>query len=96
MTQTIIDGKYIKNESDSHKTLAVQCEVTEFYGYNLDALWDLFAYGVKRPVCLIWYHSEISRSSMGSAFYQIAHVLQRVKEQDARMNWVDCFDYVLK
>ncbi|MFC0821252.1 barstar family protein [Moraxella marmotae] len=96
MNEIIIDGRYIKTEQDFHKTLAEQCKVTEFYGCNLDALWDLLSAGVERPVCIIWHDSENSRKAMGLVFYQIIHILQRVKEQDELFDWADKFDYILK
>ncbi|WP_258555994.1 barstar family protein [Moraxella ovis] len=48
MNQIMIDGNIVKTEKDFHRTLAIQCDVTEFYGHNLDALWDLLSWGVER------------------------------------------------
>lgn len=96
MNQIMIDGKTVKTERDFHNMLAVQCGVVGFYGCNLDALWDLLAYGVERPTCIIWHDSESSKNSMGSSFCQIVYILQRVKEQDESLGWADRFDYVLK
>lgn len=96
MNQIIIDGNTVKTEQDFHKTLAIQCGVTEFYGHNLDALWDLLSWGVERPVCIVWNNSEKSKNSMGVSFYGIINVLQRTKEQDEGFGWVERFDYILK
>ena len=97
MNQIMIDGNIVKTEKDFHRTLAIQCDVAEFYGHNLNALWDLLSWGVERPVCIIWNNSANSKKFMGaSAFYQIINVLQRVKEQDESFGWVDRFDYIIK
>lgn len=45
MNQIMIDGNIVKTEKDFHRTLAIQCDVTEFYGHNLNALWDLLSWG---------------------------------------------------
>ena len=53
----------LKLKKDFHRTLAIQCDVTEFYGHNLNALWDLLSWGVERPVCIIWNNSENSKKN---------------------------------
>ena len=45
MNQIMIDGNIVKTEKDFHRTLAIRCDVTEFYGHNLNALWDLLSWG---------------------------------------------------
>lgn len=36
----ILDGKKLANKEKLHKTLKVNLQLSNFYGENLDALWD--------------------------------------------------------
>jgi ribonuclease inhibitor len=91
-----IDGSSILTEQDFHEELAAAIGVREFYGYNLDALWDLLSAGVERPVVLRWKNSELSRRSMGNSFHDIIKVLERVKSQDISFGWPGQFVYFLE
>lgn len=90
-----LDGLKILNEQDFHEALAVALDVQEFYGRNLDALWDLLSASVERPLIIIWNSHEASKKRMGDDFYKIVEVLDRVKSQDESFGWDDRFSYLL-
>lgn len=41
MKDYILDGYFFKNKTDSHKYLKEVFSFPDYYGENLDALWDL-------------------------------------------------------
>ena len=41
MKTAFIDGRKIRSKADLHQTLKDQLELPEYYGANLDALWDM-------------------------------------------------------
>ena len=90
-----LDGEKILSELDFHRELARIFNVQEFYGCNLDALWDLLSAGVERPVTLVWKNSELSKENMGMIFGKIQEILERVKQQDERFGWENKFSYLL-
>lgn len=90
-----IDGEKVITELDFHRELARVLDVQEFYGYNLDALWDLLSAGVDRPVRLVWRNSEVSKQRMGLVFERIQEILERVTLQDEKFGWEDKFTYLL-
>lgn len=63
MNQIMIDGNIVKTEKDFHRTLAIQCDVTEFYGHNLNALWDLLSWGWKDQFVLFGIILKIQKNS---------------------------------
>ena len=38
-----IDGAVLKSKEELHNTIAWQLSLPEYYGYNLDALWDVLS-----------------------------------------------------
>ena len=46
-------GDLIETEKDFHKQIATSLGVEEYYGCNLDALWDLLSASIERPIILI-------------------------------------------
>lgn len=43
--ELVLDGNLITNKEELYKTLKEQIKDVEFYGNNLDALWDVLSYG---------------------------------------------------
>ncbi|EKY3120947.1 barstar family protein, partial [Cronobacter turicensis] len=54
MTEIILDGKKIENESEFHSVMSDLLNFGPYYGRNLDALWDRLSTDVERPVKIIW------------------------------------------
>tara|TARA_R110000868_G_scaffold110920_2_gene299934 strand:- start:1570 stop:1881 length:312 start_codon:yes stop_codon:yes gene_type:complete len=91
-----LDGRAVVTEQDFHRLLATALGVQDFYGYNLDALWDLLSSGVERPLTLKWKNCSLSRCSMGNSFNEILGVLERVRLQDESFGWSEKFLYALE
>ena len=69
----------------------------EYYGNNLDALWDVLTTDIERPVKLIWYNSAISHKNLGEEnFQRIVEVLQDVQTWDQKQGWDERFEFVLR
>lgn len=90
-----INGEMVKSEMDFHRELASALGVESFYGYNLDALWDLLSSSVERPICLRWVNASTSNRFMGRTYQDIIDILERVRIQDERFGWVDKFTYTI-
>jgi len=89
-----IYGDQMTSESDFHNEIARQLNVENYYGKNLDALWDLLSTGVERPLNLIWLDVNISKEKIRS-FDKIISVFDRVRNQDEQSEWEDKFTYTL-
>ncbi|MFJ2280955.1 barstar family protein [Pseudomonas sp. NPDC087803] len=90
------DGLSISSEQEFHKRIASAFSVTQYYGNNLNALWDLLSTDVERPIELIWTNSKHSEERMGDAYKKILTILDRVKSQDESFGLEEKFSYQLK
>ena len=45
MKRIVFDFKKIKNKKDFYNELAEKVQLPEYFGYNLDALWDIITSG---------------------------------------------------
>jgi len=91
-----IFGKKINSKQDFHDQLARALDVQQYYGRNLDALWDLLSASIERPVHLVWFDSLESKSKLSEDFENIVSVLERVRLQDEKFGWDDKFTYTMK
>jgi ribonuclease inhibitor len=90
-----LDGANILSEKDFHRELAIALGVEEFYGCNLDALWDLLSASVERPLNIKWVRHDLSKDKMGDDFYKVIEILERVKVQDEDFGCQEKFSYAL-
>jgi ribonuclease inhibitor len=94
--QIEIQGEQIESELDFHRQFAIAFEL-DFYGNNLDALWDSLTGDVERPVLLVWLNSDQSRENMGSvSFDRIVQILNKVQAEDLADGWDERFEVQLR
>ena len=91
-----IIGNIINEEKDFHTQLAVALGVQQYYGHNLDALWDLLSLSIERPIHLVWKNSSESKKKLGKQFEEIVSILERVRLEDEKYGWKDKFTYSLE
>ena len=65
MKQVTLKGEKIRSVSDLHKELKEQLELPDYYGENLDALWDCLTGWVGMPLLIEWKNVEKSRIYLG-------------------------------
>lgn len=91
-----LDGAKITSEPDFHREISRLLDFGEYYGGNLDALWDRLSTDVERPLVLAWKHSSESRAAMGERFDKIIGVLMRVEHQDKEWGLEERFELRLE
>lgn len=90
------DGLSISSEQDFHKRIASAFSVAQYYGNNLNALWDPLSTDVEHPVEIVWKNSKESEQSMDGTFKKIISIFERTKNQDISLGLADKFEYKLK
>ena len=70
-----LDGTAIRSEADFHDAIRHASGI-DFYGRNLDALWDLLTGLVDPPIEICWTDSGSSRAAMGARFDAILGVMR--------------------
>lgn len=65
MKRVVIDGRTIADESDLHDLLIQVLGFPDYYGRNLDALWDGLTGWAPMPLEIIWMNVAASRRALG-------------------------------
>lgn len=66
MEEIIIDGKKHKTIEDIHLFLKKELEFPDYYGMNLDALWDCLTGWIDLPTKIVWINYSISEKKIGT------------------------------
>ena len=74
-------GKSIRSLDEFYGEIAKRLRFPDYFGRNLDALWDVLTTDVKGPVELAWEDSEASKKSMGKDFQKVAALLKDVVKE---------------
>jgi ribonuclease inhibitor len=63
--KVILEGNKLKMIEEFHKEIREQLDFPDYYGNNLDAMWDCLTGWVEPPVTIIWKDFEISMKNLG-------------------------------
>lgn len=81
MRKYTLSGKSIHSLDDFYDEIALLFDFPDYFGRNLDALWDLLTADTKGPLELIWEASATSKKSMGRDFVRVSALLRDVTKQ---------------
>ena len=90
-----IGNPAIRTTAEFHTQIATALSFPDYYGKNLDALWDVLGVDIERPSELIWLHSEVSRTAMLGDFDRIVALFQELQVEDKERG-VPAFSLILK
>ncbi len=90
-----IDGKKISSEPMFHDAIVSALKLPDYYGRNLDALFDVLSTDVERPLVIVWNESIVSQELIGAKFNVIVEVLRRVERQDIEWGIAEKFKLLL-
>jgi ribonuclease inhibitor len=80
-TKYKLPGKSIHSLDEFYDEIALLFHFPEYFGRNLDALWDLLSTDIKGPVELIWEESATSKRSMGRDFARVSALLRDIEKE---------------
>ncbi len=76
-----LPGKAIRSLEEFYEEIAREFHFPEYFGRNLDALWDVLTTGIEGPIELVWEDSADSRKSMGKDFEKVSALLRDVAKE---------------
>ena len=88
----VLDGKTIKTEAALHNFLKSELGFPDYYGMNLDALWDCITGHIALPIKIVWKNVKHSEQMLGKQFVDALIKLFT----DAKKDLGQEFDYELK
>lgn len=62
-----IDGAEFHSEEELHSLLAEGLQFPDYYGKNLDALWDCLSGWIDDPTSIVWTNFSVSRQRLSNA-----------------------------
>ncbi len=65
MKTIVLDGIYMSSHEALHQYLADRFEAPEYYGKNLDALYDILT-DIHEPTTIVLYRKSMALCSLGS------------------------------
>ncbi|XBW81090.1 barstar family protein [Bacillus velezensis] len=81
MEIVIIDGKDVTSTETLHRILKDQLDFPDFYGENLNALWDCLTGWIELPLTLVWKNFDISQKELGSDADNVLRILKKAQAE---------------
>ncbi|MBY8911398.1 barstar family protein [Bacillus sp. YC2] len=81
MIEVMIDGKGFKSVEALHQVLKDKLDFPDYYGENLNALWDCLTGWIELPLTLVWENFETSQKELGSAADDFLELFQEAQEE---------------
>jgi len=81
ITYLVIDGKKFDTEVQLHLILKKELSFPDYYGENLNALWDCLTGWITLPLTIEWKNFKESQKKLGKTTDYILEVFQRAEEQ---------------
>ena len=91
MKYVILDCKEFSNESEFHNIIKEKLEFPDYYGCNLDALWDCLTGWVDFPLTIEWIGFEESKKLLGEIAVKIANIFNRLVNYEKEHGHNDFF-----
>lgn len=70
------DGRDFKNIETTHEVIKSKLELPEYYGNNLDALWDCLTGWIDIPVRIKWHNYNESYKQLGNYAEELKSVFE--------------------
>ncbi len=77
----ILEGKEMISVENVHKILKDKLELPEYYGENLNALWDCLTGWISLPIKITWNDYNYSQSQLGSFADDLLLLFNEAKDE---------------
>ncbi|CAM2813287.1 barstar family protein [Paenibacillus sediminis] len=76
-----LDGMEINSIEQLHKLLKEKLQLPEYYGENLNALWDCLTAWVDMPLKISWLHFQESKRILGSSAEEFLELFRDAEDE---------------
>ncbi|WP_458464258.1 barstar family protein [Paenibacillus sp.] len=83
MNIVILDGEEFASVAELHQQLKDKLDLPDFYGGNLDALWDCLTGMIELPLELNWTNYRISEERLGNEADRVRDLMLEVQAQQS-------------
>lgn len=81
MKKAIIDGATVASMGELHEALQLQLDFPDYYGRNLDALWDMLTGGMELPATIEWRDYALSGERLGEDGERLLELLREAEQE---------------
>ncbi len=81
MKKVKLDGVVCRSQEELHDQLKTILHLPDYYGKNLDALWDCLTGEVTLPVELTWVNFQKSKDALGDYAESLRQLFQEAEEE---------------
>lgn len=65
LNKVVIQGSKLTDKNVLHQILKQELNLPDYYGENLDALWDCLTTDIKLPITIEWVEFQKSKALLG-------------------------------
>ncbi|KML12669.1 barnase inhibitor [Bacillus safensis] len=81
MKKVQLDGAVCRSQEELHDQLKTVLHLPDYYGKNLDALWDCLTGEVTLPIELIWVNFQTSKDALGDYAENLRQLFHEAEEE---------------
>jgi len=75
-----LDGRSIQTIENFYDQIEEKLSISDSFGRNLDALWDVLTTDIKGPFEIIWKDAKISKKAMKRDFERVLQLLKDLED----------------
>ena len=79
--KVVLNGKEMKTRDELHNTLKLKLDLPDYYGNNLDALWDCLTGWVDLPLTIKWINFNKSKLYLGEYAEKTRDIFQDAQNE---------------
>lgn len=81
MDVVFLEGKELTSEAKTHEVLKEKLELPDYYGENLNALWDCLTGWVSLPLKVVWNNFDFSKKQLGNFADELLQLFLEAKDE---------------
>jgi ribonuclease inhibitor len=79
--KAILEGSKVRTEAELHDAFTVALDLPEYYGRNLDAMWDCLTGWIEVPLVLVWKDYDVCRRHVGRYAERVLDLLRQAETE---------------
>ncbi|MEN6320263.1 MAG: barstar family protein [Syntrophaceae bacterium] len=82
MKKVVFDSSHVETITQLHTELARMLDFPDYYGANLDALYDCLSGEIELPLTLIWKNYHMTKTKLGKDADKVLKVMKDFARED--------------
>jgi len=82
MRKIVFDSSHVESIDQLHSELSRSLDFPDYYGANLDALYDCLSGDVALPLRIIWKNYNITRLKLGKDAEEVLNVMKDFAKEE--------------